>query len=57
MFNDNPRRQQQIATAIERVLVVDPHVQSARLMSELLRADYPCEVYHAPSVEHGFKLA
>ena len=57
MFNSNPRLQQQISAVLERILIVDSHVQSARMLSELLRADLSCEVFHASTLEQGYALA
>lgn len=57
MFNHNHRLQQQISACAERILVVDSQVQSARLLSELLRTDLSCEVFHAPTLEQGYALA
>lgn len=57
MFNDNHRLQQRISACAERILIIDSQVQSARLLSELLRADLSCEVFHAPSLEQGYAIA
>ena len=57
MFNENRRQQQKIAARIERVLIVDPQIQSARLLGELLRADLTCEVFNASSVDSAYAIA
>lgn len=57
MFNENRRQQQKIAARIERVLIVDPQAQSARLLGDLLRADLACEVFTASSVDSAYAIA
>lgn len=57
MFNENSRQQQKIAARIERVVIVDPQPQSARLLGDLLRADLACEVFTAASADNAFSIA
>jgi CheY-like chemotaxis protein len=51
------RTHQRIAAIMQRVLIVDPHPASAKLLGELLRDIGACQIWTAQDAQRGFALA
>jgi len=51
------RTHQRISAIMQRVLIVDPHPASAKLLSELLRDISPCQIWSAQDIQRGLSLA
>jgi CheY-like chemotaxis protein len=51
------RTHQRISAIMQRVLIVDPHAASAKLLGELLRDIGTCQIWTAPDIPRGLALA
>jgi CheY-like chemotaxis protein len=51
------RTHQRISAIMQRVLIVDPHPASAKLLGELLRDIGACQIWTAPDIPRGLALA
>jgi two-component system, response regulator PdtaR len=51
------RTHQRIAALMQRVLIVDPHPASAKMLAELLRNISACQLWTAPDAARGLSLA
>jgi DNA-binding response OmpR family regulator len=51
------RTHQRITAIMQRVLIVDPHPASAKLLGELLRDISTCQIWSAQDVQRGLALA
>jgi CheY-like chemotaxis protein len=51
------RTHQRICAIMQRVLIVDPHTASAKLLSELLRDIGTCQIWTSQDIQRGLALA
>ena len=51
------RTHQRISAMMQRVLIVDPHPASSKLLSELLRDISTCQIWTAQDIQKGLALA
>lgn len=56
MFNADQQTIQRMAPSLQRVLVVDPNAQSARILSELMRDTARSRVQTAPTTEKALRM-
>lgn len=57
MFDNDAKVIQRMAPLLQRVLIVDPHAANARLLGELLRDMFHCQVWASPTDQKALKLA
>ncbi len=57
MLGADAKTHQRIRAMMQRVLVVDPHPASAKLLSEVLRDVSNCQIWAAPDISRGMSLA
>jgi len=57
LFNADPKTLQRLASAMQRVLIVDSQQAGAKLLSELLRDIALCQIWTAADVSRGLSLA
>lgn len=57
MFNEDLKRIQRMAPLMRRVLIVDPAVASARLLTEVMRNIVQVQVWHAATTRKGLEAA
>jgi CheY-like chemotaxis protein len=50
------KSQQKIARCLQRVLIVDPHPLSVRMLSDLLRGAIACETYSASEIDRAYSM-
>lgn len=56
MFGGDGKVIERIAPAIQRVLIIDPQPASARMLAEVLRNFYPCQIWIAPTRAKAIEL-
>jgi two-component system, response regulator PdtaR len=57
VFDNDAKIIQQMAPMLQRVLIVDPHTDNARLLGELIRTIVRCQAWAAPTTDKALKLA
>ena len=57
MFDSDAKTYARMAPHMQRVLIVDPHPASVRLLSDLLRDVANSQIWSAPSIDKGMELA
>jgi CheY-like chemotaxis protein len=57
VFDNDAKVTQRMAPLLQRVLIGDPHAANARLLGELLRDIFNCQVWAAASTDKALKLA
>ena len=57
MFDNDAKVIQRMGPLLQRVLIVDPHAANARLLGELLRDMFNCQVWASPTDQKALKLA
>jgi CheY-like chemotaxis protein len=57
VFDNDAKVIQRMAPLLQRVLIVDPHAANARLLGELLRDMFHCQVWASPTDQKALKLA
>ncbi len=48
--------QQKIAHRIERLLIVDPQAPAVRMLGDLIRGAFPCEIYSAADADRAYAM-
>jgi CheY-like chemotaxis protein len=56
VFDNDAKVIQRMAPLLQRVLIGDPHAANARLLGELLRDMFHCQVWAAPTTDKALKL-
>ena len=57
MFTEDLKQIRRMAPLMQRVLIVDPTVASARLLTEVMRNIVQVQVWHAPTTHKGLEAA
>jgi two-component system, response regulator PdtaR len=57
VFNEDYKTVQRMVPMLQRVMIVDPQPQGARLISELMRNIARSQIYNTPTVAKGLALA
>jgi two-component system, response regulator PdtaR len=57
VFDNDAKIIQQMAPMLQRVLIVDPQTDNARLLGELIRTIVRCQAWAAPTTDKALKLA
>jgi CheY-like chemotaxis protein len=57
VFDNEAKVIQRMGPLLQRVLIGDPHAPNARLLGELLRDMFNCQVWAAPTTDKTLKLA
>lgn len=57
MFDQNAKIIEAMAPHVQRVLIADPHVANARMLGEVLRNMFRCQIWAADSTAKALKLA
>lgn len=57
VFNEDLKQIRRMAPLMQRVLIVDPTVASARLLTEVMRNIVQVQVWHAPTTHKGMEAA
>ena len=56
MLAEHEKNLNRIAQALQRVLIIDPQPASAKMLAEVLRNLYPCQVWVAPTRQKAIEL-